>query len=214
LGATERIGYCRPAAARRRRTKAPYCCVPSPAAAGRDAVLALRAPAGGGLKDSSVGNSEPGLSTGDGPSVQPPGDIVACTGNVCGAYPSRVKVTVKSLPSPISIVQGVWQAFPVEVFAVAPAGVDSISISVVVGFGFMKLVMEDEEEAAVEVVVDEVLHDARATAVITMAAVRLPRAAGPAHMSAFREPGRCTRRRRYTTAAAHARLRIAPSSDK
>jgi hypothetical protein len=194
--------------------QAPYCCVPSPAAAGRDAVLALRAPAGGDLKDSSVGNSEPGLSTGDGPSVQPPGDIVACTGNVCGAYPSRVKVTVKSLPSPISIVQGVWQVFPVEVFAVAPAGVDSISISVVVGFGFMKLVMEDEEEAAVEVGVEEVLHDASATAVITMAAVRLPRAAGPAHMSAFREPGRCTRRRWYTTAAAHARLRIAPRSDK
>jgi hypothetical protein len=73
-----------------------------------------------------------------------------------------VKVTVKSLPEPIFKVQGVLQLGPSEVLAAAPAGFDSISSSVVVGFGL------SESKPGMDGV-DTELHDARPMAIAATA---------------------------------------------
>jgi hypothetical protein len=102
------------------------------------------------------------LSTGDAAVVKPPSDMVEWTVNVCGIYPFKLKLTVKSSPEPISMVQGVRHVFPSEVRASAPGGVDWINISVVVGFGLKAL----KPGMATE------LQDASPTLKITTARVR------------------------------------------
>jgi hypothetical protein len=75
--------------------------------------------------------------------------MVEWTVTVCGSYPSRAKLIVKSAAVPMVMVQGVRQTPPSDDRASALTGFDCISSTVVSGFGFNESKPDIELQAAI-----------------------------------------------------------------